>query len=181
MNSRKSIAKRIVELRQILGISAEEMAEKIKAAVKARRDPNFVIIARTDSLPILGFDEALRRSRLYAKAGADIIFPDLLSTREEILAMTTKVDAPILFDIFEQHYGKPTFSVSELDKLGVKVIIHCLSAVFFVCKQLTRLYRHLRENGSSNGIIDELMPIHDYEKLMGLDEALELEKSHKVH
>jgi len=161
-------------------ISAEEMVEKIKIAVKARRDPNFLIIARTDSAPVLGFDEALRRSQLYAKAGADIIFPDLLSTREEILAMTTKVDAPILFDIFEQYRGKPTFSVADLSGLGVKVIIHCLAAMFFVCKQLTGFYRHLKENGSTNAIIDELMPLEDYEKLMGLDNMLELESIYSV-
>ena len=152
-------------------IPAEEMVEKIKVALKARRDPNFIVIARTDCLPLLGFDEALRRAKLYARAGADVVFPDLVSTREQILALTTQVDAPILFDIFEQHYGMNTFSVSELEALGVKVITHCLSAVFFVCKQLERLYSHLRENGSSNGIIDELMSIHDYERLMGLDKV----------
>ena len=162
-------------------IPAEEMAEKVKTAVEARRDPNFVIIARTDCLPILGFDEALRRAKLYAKAGADVVFPDLISTREQILTMTTQVDAPILFDIFEQYHGRPTFSVSQLDELGVKVITHCLSAVFFVCKQLTRLYQHLRENGSSNGIINELMPINNYERLMGLDKALELERAHFIN
>jgi len=162
-------------------IPAEEMVEKIRAAVKARRDPNFVIIARTDALPILGFDEALRRSKLYARAGADIIFPDLLTTREEILSVTTGVDAPILFDIFEQHYGQPTFTVSQLEGLGVKVIIHCLSAMFFMCKQLTRLYTHLRENGSSNGMIEELMPLHDYEALMGLEDALKFEREHTTN
>ena len=161
-------------------IPAEEMVEKIKVALKARRDPNFIIIARTDSLPILGFGEALRRAKLYAKAGADIVFPDLISTREQILTMTTQVDAPILYDIFEQHYGQPTMDVAQLGALGVKMITHCLSAVFFVCKQLTRLYGHLRDNGSSNGIMDEMMPIHDYERLMGLDKALELERIHNA-
>jgi len=159
-------------------IPAEEMAEKIKAAVKARRDPNFVVIARTDSYPVLGFDEALRRSRLYARAGADAVFPDMIKTREEILAMTTKVDAPVLFDIFEQHRGVPTFGVKELGGLGVKVIIHCLSAMFFVCRQLTRLYGHMREHGSTNAMMDELMPLHDYEELMGLADALALEREH---
>ena len=151
-------------------IPAEEMVEKIQVALSARKDPNFTIIARSDSAAVLGVDESIRRLKMYAAAGADVVFPEMIMTKEDILKVTTSVDAPVMFDILEQPPHQ-IFSVKELEGLGIKIVFNCLSAMFFVCNQLTQFYGDLKANGGYTGdYMNRMMPLHDYEALMGLVE-----------
>ena len=108
-------------------IPAEEMVEKVKAAVEARRDPGFVIKARTDAAATHGIAEAIRRGNLYAKAGADLVFADALLTEDDIRRFVREVDAPVAVNMGLGIRGRPTtplIPAKRLDAMGVAVVIY---------------------------------------------------------
>jgi len=108
-------------------VEAEDMAAKIRAAVAARSDPSFVIIARTDSRGVLGFDEAVRRAKIYLQAGADAIFPEALENPEEFAAFAKAVPAPLLANNTE--FGRsPNLSVADFAQLGYRMVLFPLTA-----------------------------------------------------
>src|SRR3982751_3504793 len=103
-------------------IETEDMNEKIAAAAAAKRDKDFLLIARTDARAVEDFDRAVERARSYLKAGADAIFPEALQTREEFREFAKAVDAPLLANMTE--FGKsPLLSVPELADLGYRMVI----------------------------------------------------------
>ena len=109
-------------------VTAEEMAAKIRAAVAARRDPGFVIIARTDARGVSGFDDAVKRAELYLKAGADAIFPEALESSEEFAAFAKKVPATLLANNTE--FGKsPNLDVATFAQLGYRLVLFPLTAL----------------------------------------------------
>jgi methylisocitrate lyase len=108
-------------------VEPEVMAAKIRAATAARRDPSFVIIARTDARGVYGFDDAVKRARLYLEAGADAIFPEALETEAEFAAFAKAVPARLLANMTE--FGRsPNFDVETLGRLGYRMILFPLSA-----------------------------------------------------
>jgi methylisocitrate lyase len=108
-------------------VSAEAMAAKIRAAVAARRDADFVIIARTDARGVFGFDDAVRRARLYLDAGADAIFPEALETPDEFAAFASAVSAPLLANNTE--FGRsPNLTVEAFGALGYCMVLFPLTA-----------------------------------------------------
>jgi len=150
--------------------SEEEAVEKIKIALKARTDPDFVIIARTDARRLLGLEEATRRVRAFAEAGADVVFVEQLVNLEEIRHLVDKVNiAPVMYDILEENKDM-AFSVDEVINQGAKIVIFALSGILFAAQQLTSLYTNIRDFGTTKNIFEKLMPLHDYENLLGLDE-----------
>jgi 2-methylisocitrate lyase-like PEP mutase family enzyme len=107
--------------------SAEEMVEKVTAAVEARRDPDFVIKARTDAAGPLGLAEAVRRANLYAEAGADLVFADALLSVEDIESFARNVAAPVAVNMGFGIRSRPTtplVSVAKLQRMGVSVVIY---------------------------------------------------------
>ena len=108
-------------------VAAEEMAAKVRAAVAARRDPDFVIIARTDARGVSGFDDAVRRACLYLEAGADAIFPEALESVEEFAAFARAVQAPLLANNTE--FGRtPNLDVAAFAQLGYRMVLFPLTA-----------------------------------------------------
>ncbi len=108
-------------------IEPEAMAAKIRAAVAARRDPDFVLIARTDARGVTGFDDAVRRARLYVEAGADAIFPEALENRDEFAAFARAVDGPLLANNTE--FGKsPNLDTAAFGELGYRMVLYPLTA-----------------------------------------------------
>jgi methylisocitrate lyase len=108
-------------------VAAEEMAAKVRAAVAARRDPDFVVIARTDARGVHGFDDAVRRAKLYLQAGADAIFPEALENAEEFAAFARAVPAPLLANNTE--FGRsPNLDVASFAKLGYRMVLFPLTA-----------------------------------------------------
>ena len=104
-------------------VAAEEMAAKIRAAVAARSDPDFVIVARTDARSVHGFDDAVRRARLYLDAGADAIFPEALESQEEFAAFARAVRAPLLANMTE--FGRsPNLDFATLTDLGYRIVLY---------------------------------------------------------
>jgi methylisocitrate lyase len=108
-------------------VSADEMAAKLRAAVAARRDPAFVVVARTDARGVNGFDDAVARARLYLQAGADAIFPEALESPEEFAAFARAVPAPLLANNTE--FGRsPNLDVAAFAKLGYRMVLFPLTA-----------------------------------------------------
>jgi methylisocitrate lyase len=109
-------------------VAAEAMAAKIRAATAARRDPTFVIIARTDARGVNGFDDALARAELYLEAGADVIFPEALETPDEFAAFAKAISAPLLANMTE--FGRsPILDFASLAAMGYRMVLYPLSAL----------------------------------------------------
>ncbi len=109
-------------------VEAEAMAAKIRAAVAARRDPDFVIIARTDARGVTGFDDAVRRAKLYLDAGADGIFPEALESEAEFAAFARAVPAPLVANSTE--FGKsPNLDLAAYGKLGYRLVLYPVTAL----------------------------------------------------
>ncbi|MBP0443600.1 isocitrate lyase/PEP mutase family protein [Roseomonas sp. SSH11] len=157
-------------------IAAEEMALKIEVAVEARRDPNFLVIARTDARTGLGIDEAIRRGQLYRKAGADIIFIESPESEEEMRRIGGEIDAPLLANNVEG--GRtPILPAETLKAIGYNIAIYPAVGFLAVSAALERVYTHLLEHGDSNA----LPPQESYgfgrmNELMGFPEVWEFER-----
>jgi carboxyvinyl-carboxyphosphonate phosphorylmutase len=155
-------------------ISKDEHVAKIKAAVKARRDENFLIIARTDSRVSMGLNEAIARGKACADAGADVVFIEMLESTDELKQVARKIDAPLMYDMLE-HTKVPYMNVKELENIGYKLVIFPLSSTFLYTQTTMELMRSLKNTGTTADFLDRMMKIHDYEKLLGLDEIKERE------
>jgi methylisocitrate lyase len=136
-------------------VTKEEMADRIKAAVDARTDPGFVIMARTDALANEGFESALSRAVKYVEAGADMIFPEAITDLGMYRKFVDAVKVPVLANITE--FGKtPLFSVEELRGAGVAIALYPLSAFRAMNKAALKVYETLRRQGTQKPLIGEM-------------------------
>ena len=136
-------------------VSKDEMADRIKAAVDARSDPSFVIMARTDALANEGLDSAIQRMQKYVEAGADMVFPEAIPSIEMYRKVADAVKVPILANITE--FGKsPLFTVEELRAADVAMILYPLSAFRAMNKAALKVYENLRKTGTQKGSIGEM-------------------------
>jgi methylisocitrate lyase len=148
------------------------MADRIKAAVDARTDPGFVIMARTDALANEGLDSAISRAVSYVAAGADMIFPEAITDLPMYRKFADAVKVPILANITE--FGKsPLFTVEELRSANVAMVLYPLSAFRAMNKAAQRVYNEIKKHGTQKSVIadmqtrEELYDIinyHSYEK-----------------
>lgn len=156
----------------------EEMAAKrIKAAVNGRRDPNLVIIARTDSRGAEGFDRALARMEAYVTAGADALFPEALLSLEEFHKVTEEFGVPVLANMTE--FGKtPLWSRQELQDAGVSITIYPVSLLRLAMGAAEKGLRTLRDEGSLNSMVptmqtrSRLYELLDYEEYNNFDDSI---------
>ena len=153
-------------------VSADEMSDRIKAAVDARIDPSFVIMARTDALANEGLDSAIARAKKYVEAGADMIFPEAITDLPMYRRFADAVKVPILANITE--FGKsPLFTVEELRSANVAMILYPLSAFRAMNQAALRVYSEIKKQGTQKGVIGEMQTreelydiinYHSYEK-----------------
>src|SRR5262245_34295570 len=153
-------------------VSADEMVDRVKAAVDARTDPGFVIMARTDALANEGLDAAIARSVKCVEAGADMIFPEAITDLPMYRKFADAVKVPILANITE--FGKsPLFTVDELRSANVAIVLYPLTAFRAMNKAAQKAYETVRKQGSQKGIIGEMQTreelyevinYHSYEK-----------------
>ena len=152
-------------------IPAEDMVQKIRAAVDARTDPDFTIIVRTDALAVTGWDDSMRRCEDYIKAGADVLFVEALRTPEEAERVTKSLGVPLLYNFVET--GKsPLIPASELEKLGFKIVIFPVSALLTVCRVVTDLMRELKLKGTTSHLMDNMVNVEECFNIVGLDAML---------
>ena len=153
-------------------VDVDEMAGRLKAAVNARRDEDFMIIARTDARAIEDFDRAVERSRHYLKAGADGIFPEALQSADEFKAFAQEVKAPLLANMTE--FGKsPLLSFDELAGFGYKMVIFPQSAFRVSMKASEKFLHDLKKQGAQSGWIDRMQTREQLYELLDYDPAAE--------
>ena len=152
-------------------IPVEDMTPKIRAAVDARTDEDFVLIVRTDALAVTGWDDTLRRCEKYIAAGADVLFVEGIRSVEEAESLNQSLDVPLLYNFVET--GKsPLIPAPELERLGFKIVIFPASAFLTVAKVVTELMRELRERGTTEGLMGNMKGLVDCFDMMGLTEML---------
>ncbi len=162
-------------------VSTSEMVDRIKAAVDARTDDNFSIMARTDAIAIEGIDAAIERVQAYIAAGADLIFPEAIRSLDDYKKFSAAVSKPILANITE--FGlTPLFNRDELGANGVSMILYPLSAFRAMNKAAENVYEAIRREGTQANVIDTMQTreelyerINYYEYEKALDKYLEKE------
>jgi methylisocitrate lyase len=142
------------------------MVSKIKAAVHARRDSDFVLVARTDARTVEGFDAAVDRARAYRAAGADMIFPEALESLDEFARFAQALDAPLLANMTE--FGRsPLLPFDDLAAAGYKAVIYPLSAFRAAMRAAERVLRSLRDRGSQQDLLPEMQTRAELYDLLG--------------
>lgn len=158
-------------------IPAEEMCVKLRYAAAARRDPDFVIAARTDAMVTHGFAEGVRRAKLYVEAGADMvmIFPN---TAAEAREAPKQIPAPLIFVNSEgNRSGRPIFAVQELEAMGYKMVNDAISAINVVFKSVKELFSQLKAQGRTG--MDQKVFVgvrKELEDTIGLEEFYRIEE-----
>ena len=162
-------------------IPVDEMVQKIRAAVDARQDPNFVIIARTDANAVNGLEDALQRGRAYREAGADVIFIEAPRSLEELRAVVQAFpDVPLLYNWAES--GKtPLLSLAEIHALGFKLVIFPVSLLFAATRTLLDMLEMLKEGHVPNTHAESTITFSQFTDSIGLPDIQALERRYGVH
>ena len=149
-------------------IAVEDMNEKITAAAAAKRDKDFLLIARTDARAVENFAKAVERAQSYVKAGADAIFPEALQTEEEFRDFAKEVKAPLLANMTE--FGKsPLLSLGQLADLGYRMVIYPQTAFRVSMFAAAQMLRDLKKSGTQAGWIDRMQTRKELYDLLGYD------------
>ncbi|MBW5406580.1 methylisocitrate lyase [Morganella morganii] len=136
-------------------VSKQEMVDRIKAAVDARTDGNFVVMARTDALAVEGLESALERAQAYIDAGADMLFPEAITELSMYRLFTDKINAPVLANITE--FGKtPLFTLDELRSVNIAIALYPLTAFRAMNKAAENVYNTLRREGTQQSLISQM-------------------------
>jgi methylisocitrate lyase len=153
-------------------VSKDEMVDRVKAAVDARADPSFVIMARTDALAVEGLDAAIERAGAYVEAGADMIFPEAMTELAMYKRFRAAVKVPILANITE--FGQtPLFTTEELRSADVDIALYCCSAYRAMNAAALNVYKSIRREGTQKSVVPlmqtraelyDFLGYHEYEQ-----------------
>lgn len=160
-------------------IPLDEHMKKLTAAVEARGDNDFFIVARTDSRQALGLDEAIKRGQAFKVAGADAVFIEAPESKAEMQEISRQVPGPLVANMLERGVT-PLMGPKELKELGFDLIVWPLAPLYSVAKSLTGVYTTLRRDGSTMAILDQLMPFDDFNDIVGLNEKYALDAKYKT-
>ncbi len=167
-------------------VPAGEMVDRVRAAVDARSDPAFIVMARTDAHAVEGQRAAIERAAAYVDAGADMIFAEALTTLDEYREFTRVLNVPVLANITE--FGRtPLFTAAELGKAGVRLVLYPLSAFRAMSRAALAVYGAIRKDGTQRATIEgmqtreelyDLLGYHEYERK--LDELFSRDRGRKA-
>jgi methylisocitrate lyase len=161
-------------------VTPEEMAAKIKAAVETRKDPDFVIMARGDSIAVNGIDDAIARGKVYRKAGADIILFDALESIEQMKRVATEIDAPSAVSMVPG--GKtPNLSCDELQEMGFNLVVYPTFCTCLIAKAVKTAMETIYKNRSLAGTEDKVLGLEEYNELVGLSEIRAQEEKYEAY
>lgn len=160
-------------------IPLDEQLKKLRAALEARNEHDFYIVARTDSRQALGLTEAITRGIAFKEAGADAVFIEAPESREEMKEIARHVPGPLVANMLERG-ATPLLSPQELKDLGFDLIVWPLAPVYSVAKSLAEVYSTLRRDGSTVSILDRLMPFDDFNEIVGLQEKYTLDQKYRT-
>jgi len=157
-------------------VSKEEMASKIKAAVDARVDEDFLVIARTDAVPVEGYAAAYDRLATFKEAGADMLMLPPPITLEQIKE-AKQLGLPQIA-VLDSSGKTPVVPLADLEEAGVKMAIFPTAVVMAIIPAVRRLYQSIKDNGHLGEAMDDLAPYGDYNDILGLSGVIELEKKY---
>lgn len=160
-------------------VSLEEMLGKIRAAVDTRINPDLMIMARTDARTIQGIDAAIERGLAFVENGADIVFIESPESIEEMALINEKIPCLTLANMVEG--GRtPMPTNSELEKLGYNVVIYPTASTYMTTKSMMRLWQALKQDGTTKGMIDEMVTFQEFNDMIGLPGIREKEAKYST-
>jgi len=162
--------------KEVIGV--DEYIQKLRAAVTASENKNFIIVARTDARAPLGFDEAVKRGKMYRKEGADVVFVEAPQSEEELREIPTKINAPLLANMIENGVT-PTFSADELKSMGYSMVVFPLSGLYAATYAMKKIFSHLKSNGTTKGCTDTMLDFNEFNELVELPKFMQMEKKYQ--
>ena len=160
-------------------IPLEEQLNKLRAAVEARGQDDFFIVARTDARQALGVEEAIKRGIAFKNAGADAVFIEAPESKDEMREIAHQVKGHLVANMLERGVT-PLMGPEELKELGFDLVVWPLAPLYSVAKSLTDVYTTLRKEGSTLSILDRLMPFDEFNGIVGLNEKYMLDAKFKT-
>lgn len=158
-------------------VAVDEYVAKLRAAVEARRNKDFVIVARTDARGPLGLDEAIRRGNKYRNAGADAILVEAPRTVKEMKMIAKSIDAPLVVNITEG--GKtPLLSVEDLQRIGFRLVLFSLTALFAATYAIREVLQTLKTKGVTKSFMDRMITFEEFNELVDLEKYKRLEQKY---
>jgi 2,3-dimethylmalate lyase len=159
-------------------IPLEEQLKKLQAAIDAKKNRDFFIVARTDALQALGLNEAISRGIAFKQAGADAVFIEAPETKEQMLAISRSVPGPLVANMLERG-ATPLMGPQELRDLGFDLIVWPLAPLYSAAKSLNEVYTTLRREGTTVEILDRLMHFDEFNRIVGLEEKYQLDDKYR--
>lgn len=156
-------------------IPKNDYLPKLKAAVEARKSKDFIIVARTDARAPLGLEEAIERGKAYKKAGADVIFIEAPRSVEELKKVADEIDAPLVANMIEDGVT-PTMPAQELLKLGYRIAVFPLSALYSATYAMREVLTELKKTGETKHTRKMMVTFKDFNQFVDLDKYMDLEK-----
>jgi carboxyvinyl-carboxyphosphonate phosphorylmutase len=161
-------------------IAPEDMIAKIKAAMDARSDPDFIIMARTDALAVYGIQEAIDRGTLYREAGADAIFVEAPMSRDDMSRINREIDAPTVANMVEG--GKsPFLCAKELETLGFNMVLFPVSATYALAKAVEDIMAELKQTGTTEGVANRMWQFGDFYRFIDVEAFRAKERTYLEH
>jgi methylisocitrate lyase len=161
-------------------IEPQEMAAKVRAAVAAKRDPDFFLIARTDARGVSGFDDAVARAKLYKQAGADAIFPEALENADEFARFAKEVPGPLLANMTE--FGKsPLLNARQLADLGYRLILFPVTTLRMAMLAAETVLKEIKSAGSQQAALPQMMTRARLYELLGYEGYEERDREYFGH
>ncbi len=159
-------------------VSTDEYIPKLKAAIEARRSKEFVIVARTDAIEPLGIDEAIRRGKEYREVGADAVFIEAPRTMDDLKKIGKSVNAPLVANMMEG--GKtPLLSAEELRKMGFRLVVFPLSALFATTYAIRETFKALKSKGITKSAMNGMVTFEEFNRFVDLHKYKKLEQKYK--
>ena len=159
-------------------ISKAEMVQKVKAAVDARQDPDFVFVVRTDAIAVNGLDDALDRAVAYQEAGADVVFVEAPRTLEEMRRICRTIKAPLLANMVEGGGKTPVLPLGELKEIGYKLVIYPVSTHMAAIKAMQEVLGVLKRDGTTGAYSSQMVPFQEMFEVVGRSKFTALEKKY---
>ena len=160
-------------------IPVDEYLLKLTAAVEARDDNDFIVVARTDARATSGLDEAIERGREYFKSGADVVFVEAPRSIAELKEIGSKIDAPLVANMIEGGIT-PTLTASELRDLGFRIGVFPLSGLFASAFAMKQVYEELHRSGSTSKEKEKMITFEEFNKLVNLQKYIDLERKYAM-
>ena len=161
-------------------VSKDDYIMKLKAAVEAREDKDFIIVARTDARAPLGLNEAIQRGRAYHKAGADVIFIEAPRSIEELKRIAKEINAPLVANMIEEGLT-PNLPSKDLLKMGYRIVVFPLSGLYAATFAIKQVFLELKNSGATQQARKMMVTFKDFNKFVDLHKYAALEKRYASH